>query len=85
VPSKGRRVKRTPCPHCRKVTLTVQGRCAQCWGEKTNRPFPWRRGQPSGGSDEGDLIDDFILWGCCWWPTGATFLVVGIALVLLFR
>ncbi len=89
--------RRSPCPHCKKVTLTVDGVCAQCWGMKSNRPFPWRRGQLVRDGDAaddvirsethrygGDLVDDVILWGCCWWPAfaSAALVVSGVVLLL---
>ena len=95
MPKKGG-FRRSPCPHCKKVTLTVDGVCAQCWGMKSNRPFPWRRGRLQQDGDViddiirretheygGDLIDDLILWGCCWWPAfGAVATLTALIVIL---
>lgn len=37
-----RLARRSLCPHCGRMSPTVQGVCADCWGSKGGRPF-WIR------------------------------------------
>ena len=55
-----RRAATSPCPHCGRTTKTVDGVCADCWGQKEGEPrFFFRRTQ---GSWVGDLLP------LDWWP-----------------
>jgi hypothetical protein len=45
----------SPCPSCGRITKTVQGVCADCWGSKGGRQFWVRRYQ---GSDS--LLEEFL-------------------------
>jgi hypothetical protein len=58
------RLARAPssrCPHCGRVTKTVDGVCADCWGPKEARArrFAFRRTQGSPGATDDDPIS------CC--------------------
>ena len=39
--------RRSLCPHCGRVSPTVQGVCADCWGSKGGRQF-WIRNRDQG-------------------------------------
>ena len=63
-----------PCPHCGRVTKTVDGMCADCWGVKDHdRAKRWltaRRRQP--------LFDDPLDW---LWVVGAVVAAVLLVVV----
>jgi hypothetical protein len=42
-----RLARRSLCPHCGRVSPTVQGVCADCWGSKGGRQF-WIRKSDQG-------------------------------------
>jgi hypothetical protein len=63
---------RSLCPHCERVSATVQGVCADCWGSKGGRQFWVRRSQ---GSDS--LLEEFLGLSTIW-VVAATALVASI-------
>jgi hypothetical protein len=54
-----RRARRSMCPHCGRMTKTVEGVCADCWGSKE----PGRRqffARKSRGSSEWWFLDEDV-------------------------
>jgi hypothetical protein len=49
---------RSLCPHCGRMSPTVQGVCADCWGSKGGRQFWLRKRGPSAPA-EAALFDTF--------------------------
>jgi hypothetical protein len=70
----------TPCPHCGRVTKTVDGVCADCWGVKDDaRARRWRpkpRTEPLLGIDWDDPLLALLTFG------GGTLAVLGLAYVI---
>jgi hypothetical protein len=70
----------SPCPHCGRVTKTVDGMCADCWGVKDEiRARRWRskpRREPLFGFDWEDPLD--LLWA-----VGAAVVVLLVAIYAL--
>jgi hypothetical protein len=52
-----RLARRSLCPHCGRVSPTIQGVCADCWGSKGGRQF-WIRKSDQGWPVE---ISPFLL------------------------
>jgi hypothetical protein len=69
-----------PCPHCGRVTKTVDGMCADCWGVKdparARRWLPRPRREPLFGFEWEDPLD--LLWAF-----GAVVLIVLVAIYAL--
>jgi hypothetical protein len=57
----------SPCPHCGRVTKTVDGMCADCWGVKdearARRWLPGPRTQSLFGFDWEDPLDVLLAVG----------------------
>ena len=57
----------SPCPHCGRVTKTVDGMCADCWGVKdevrARRWLPRRRTESLFGLDWEDPLDLLLVFG----------------------
>ena len=49
---------RSLCPHCGRMSPTVQGVCADCWGSKGGRQF-WQSKRGPSASAEDALFDTF--------------------------
>jgi hypothetical protein len=71
----------SPCGHCGRVTKTVDGMCADCWGVKDpERAKRWLRARPRTRSFFEDPLIDFDDPEHLLWLLGA---IVAIALIVI--
>jgi hypothetical protein len=69
----------TECPACRRVTVTIAGRCPHCWSPKAPAAAPpARRWSGPSAWDDDDALDGLL--GLLSWAPGLALLVLGLLL-----